>query len=84
MADHKPDEKLIAGYYNWNPCYTRSVWKDEPEELLLPFFSRFACQTCGSELAGDRYYATATEGKNITDKREQFEICVDCFVHFFM
>jgi len=83
MTTHKPDEKLIAGYYNFSPVRGMSVWEGEGGELLGPFFSKFACHTCGTKLAGDRYYCTATIGKKITDTREKLEVCTDCYLYFF-
>ena len=81
--EHKLDEHLIAGYYNFSPVRGVSVWRGEGGELLAPFFSKFACQTCGSKLAGDRYYCTATIGKVHTNPREKLEICTDCYEWFF-
>ena len=81
--EHKPDEKLIATYFNFSPVRGLSVWNGESGELLDPFFSKFACHTCGSKLAGDRYYCTATIGKEHTGPREKLEICTDCYEYFF-
>ncbi len=75
---HKPDEKLIATYYNF---YPQRDFHDNG--LLGPFFSNFACHTCRTTLAGDRYYCTATIGPKHTDTREKLEICVDCYQYFF-
>jgi len=82
-TNHRPDPKLIATYFNFSPVRGLSVWADEEEELLDPFFSKFACQTCGSELAGNRYYCDATIGKKPTNPRERLEICTDCYEYFF-
>lgn len=82
-TEHKPDEKLIAGYYNFSSVMSTSVWKGEGGELLEPFFSTFACHTCGTKLAGNRYYCTATIGKAHTNPREKLEICKDCYLYFF-
>jgi len=84
MADkHKPKEELIAGYYNFSPARSVSIWKGQGGELLDPFFSEFPCQTCGTKLAGNRYYCSATIGKKHSDTREKLEICEDCYLHFF-
>ena len=83
MIERKPDEKLVAGLYNFSAVAGKSVWGGEGGELLDPFFSEFACQACGSKLAGDRYYCTATIGKKHTDPREKLEVCVDCYLYFF-
>lgn len=80
---HKPDPKFIAGYHNFSPVRGLSVWNGEGGELLDPFFSSFACQTCGVKEAGNRYYCTATIGLNLTDEIEKLEICVDCYLYFF-
>jgi hypothetical protein len=76
-SQHKPKEWLIATYYNFSPV------RDLDNELLGPFFSPFACQTCGDTDAGDRYFCTATIGKLHTDPREKLEICRDCYLYFF-
>ena len=78
MTKHKPDEKLIATYYNFSPVRDLT-----DNELLGSFFSGFACHTCGSILVGNRYYCTATIGKKHTDPREKLEVCVDCYEYFF-
>lgn len=80
---HKPDKKLIAELYNFSPTVGRSVWAGEGGEPLDPFFSMFPCQACGSILAGDRYYCSATIGKKHTNAREKLEICMDCYLYFF-
>lgn len=82
-TEHKPDKDLIAGYYNFSPVRGMSVWKGEGGELLDPFFSMFACQTCGCNEGGNRYYCTATIGKAHTNPREKLEICEDCYLYFF-
>jgi len=81
MTEHKPDAKLISTYYNFSPVL--NLIDGDGENLCEPFFSSFACETCGSELAGNRYYCTATIGKLHTNPREKLEICVDCFEYFF-
>ncbi len=80
---NKPDKKLIATYFNFSPVQGLSVWAGESGELLDPFFSNFACHTCRTTLAGDRYYCTATMGPKHTDTIEKLEICVDCYQYFF-
>lgn len=77
-AKHTPNEKLIAGYFNFSP-----VTGISDDEMCEPFFSRFACETCGSTLGGNRHYCSATIGKAHTNPREKFEVCVDCFEYFF-
>ena len=77
-TEHKPDKKLIATYFNFSPQRDLAT-----NELLGPFFSKFTCHTCGSELAGNRYYCTATIGKKHTNLREKLEICEDCYLYFF-
>lgn len=74
---HKPSDELMATYYNFSPII------DLDNELLDPFFSSFACQTCGDKLAGDRYYCMATIGKAHIGVREKLEICVDCYQYYF-
>ena len=74
---HKPPTELTATYYNFSPVM------DLDNELLDPFFSRFACQTCGDKLAGDRYYCTAAIGKAHTGPREKLEICTDGYQYYF-
>lgn len=76
--EHRPDEKLTATYFNFSPMTGIS-----DDEILDPFFSNFACHTCGSVLAGNRHYASATIGKAHSGPREKLEICVDCFEYFF-
>lgn len=78
QAQFKPDAELTATYFNFLPCHN---WFDR--EMLEPFFSCFACQTCGNKLHGNRYYCTATIGKAHTNPREKLEICTDCFQYFF-
>ena len=75
---HKPDEKLTTGYFNFSPVHDLS-----DNEMLAPFFSSFACQTCGSTLAGNRHYCSATIGKAHANPREKLEICDNCFEYFF-
>ena len=77
MTTHEPDERLTATYFNFSPV------RGCNGELLDRFFSTFACHTCGNELAGDRYYCTATIGPKHTDEREKLEICTDCYLYFF-
>lgn len=75
---HKPNVVLTATYYNFSSC------RDLTDgEMLGPFFSRFACETCGTVLHGNRHYCTATIGKAYTNIREKLEICTDCFQYFF-
>lgn len=75
---HKPDKNLTATYYNFSP-----VCGDFSGEPTEPFFSRFACETCGTALYGNRHYCTATIGKAHKNTREKLEICTDCFEYFF-
>lgn len=75
---HKPDKNLTATYYNFSP-----VCGDFSGEPTEPFFSRYACETCGTVLHGNRHYCTATIGKAHTNIREKLEICIDCFEYFF-
>ena len=77
-TEHTPDKKLIATYFNFSP-----IADVLDNELIGSFFSTFACHTCGSKLAGDRYYCSATIGKKHNNPREKLEICVDCYVYFF-
>ncbi len=75
---HKPNAMLIATYFNFSP--TTGLADDE---RLDPFFSGFACHTCGTELAGNRHYCTATIGEAHSGPREKLEVCTDCFQFFF-
>ena len=83
MIEHKPNENLIAGYHNFSPVRGVSVWKGEGGELPGPFFSSFACHTCGTKEAGNRFYCTATIGTKHSNEREKLEICEDCYLYFF-
>jgi len=78
QTKHKPNEKLIATYYNFSPGCLKTTGENPP-----PFFSRFSCQTCGDSKAGARYYCTATIGREHTNPRETLEICEDCYLYFF-
>ena len=77
MIKHKPDKKLIATLFNFSPILNLIDGDGEP------FFSKSACQTCGSKLAGDRYHCTATIGRRHRNPWIALEICVDCFEYFF-
>lgn len=76
--EHRPDEKLIANYFNFSPMQGFA-----DNDLLAPFFSQYACQTCGNTKAGTRYYCSATIGKAHTNIREKLEVCEDCYLYFF-
>jgi len=78
MAEHRPDEKLTATYFNFSPI--KGFFDND---LSAPFFSQFACQTCGNNKAGKRFFCSATIGKAHTNKREKLEICEDCYGYFF-
>ena len=75
---HIPNESLIAGYYNFSPVVNLT-----DRQANEPFFGGWPCDTCGSKLAGDRFYCTATRGQKHTGIRETFEICTDCYLYFF-
>jgi uncharacterized protein with PIN domain len=83
MREHKPNEELIAGLFNFAPAVSHSIWAEDVSEPIEPFFSQFRCDTCGSELAGNRHFATATIGPKHTNARETLEICEDCYLYFF-
>ena len=75
---HIPNPALIVGFSNFSPV--RGL---PSKELLDPFFSSFACQTCGDKKAGNRYYCSATIGKRHDGTKEKLEICEDCYLYFF-
>ena len=81
--EHRPDEQLIAGLFNFAPKMTRSIWAEDGQEPAASFFSPFRCDTCGTDLAGLRYYVTATIGPKHTNARETLELCEDCYLYFF-
>ena len=76
--EHIPNELFVAGYFNFSPVVGLS-----DEQINSPFFGRWPCDTCGSTLAGDRFYCSATTCQKHTGKREIFEICTNCYQYFF-
>ncbi len=54
--------------------------------LFLPadtasYFGKAPCQTCGDELAGDRYKICGKNNK--TGAIEEFIVCIDCYGYLF-
>jgi hypothetical protein len=68
-------KKYTKGLYNFWPRTEGNLFKID--------FSTASCDTCGSLLAGERYFAGATKGKKHTNKQVKLEICRDCYEYFF-
>jgi hypothetical protein len=61
----------MDGLYNFSPLATE------------PYFSKMACETCGTKLYGNRHDFSATIGKRHDCRRQIVSCCVDCFMYLF-